>query len=83
LKSQFSTVDVPEYPQRPAAHLNKPTAIKIIGRISHCDTELRAGQRKAASGYAGRLEPVRLAVDGATEETSLPLLVFLTFRRGL
>jgi hypothetical protein len=78
-------VSIPEYPQRPAAHLNSPTAIKINGRTSHCDTELRVGQRKAASGYAGRLELelARPAVDGATEETSLPLLVFLTFRRGL
>jgi hypothetical protein len=74
---------VPEKPQRPAAHLKRPTAIRINGRISHCDTELRAGQRKAARGYAGRLVVERPALEGATEETSLLLLVFLTLRRGL
>ena len=74
---------VPEYPQSPAAHLKSPTAIKIKGRISHCDTELRAGQRKAARGYAGRLVLVRPAEEVVAEDDSLPLLVFLTFRRGL
>src|ERR1700678_3541499 len=49
-KIHHQSVRVPEYPQRPAAHLNKPTTININGRISHCDTELRAGQRNAASG---------------------------------
>jgi hypothetical protein len=75
---------MPEYPQSPAAHLKSPTAINISGRISHCETELRTGQRKAARGYAGLVvADDRELADGATEETSLPLLVFLAFRRGL
>ena len=41
---------IPEYPQSPAAHLKRPTAMRINGRISHCDTELLAGQKKAANG---------------------------------
>jgi hypothetical protein len=53
------------------------------GRTSHCDTELLAGQRRAARGYAGRL-PAERPEDGATDDTSLPLLVVcLALRRGL
>jgi hypothetical protein len=76
--------NVPEYPQRPAAHLKRPAAININGKTSHWDIELRAGQRMAARGYAGlnggdkRPEPV----DGLVEP-SLPFEDFLTFRRGL
>lgn len=75
--------NVPEYPHSPAAQRDRPTAININGKISHRETELRAGHRKAARGYAGRLLLGRPVVDGAFEEGSLPLLVCLTFRRGL
>ena len=34
-------------------HLNRPTAISIKGRTSHCDVGLRAGQKKATRGKAG------------------------------
>jgi hypothetical protein len=78
--------DLPEYPHSPAAHLNKPTAININGRTSHCDM-LRAGQRKAVSGYAGRVVVAadRPVVDDPTEETWLapPFPGFLAFRLGL
>lgn len=43
----------PEYPQRPAAHLNRPTAMRISGRTSHCETEPLVGHRNAARGKEG------------------------------
>lgn len=76
----INTKNLPEYPHRPAAHLKRPTAININGRISHCDTEARAGQSSEAKGYAGFKDPER--VDETAEEISLPLF-FLTLRRGL
>jgi hypothetical protein len=74
--------NIPEYPHRPAAHLKRPTAINIKGKISHCETELRAGQRKAARGYVGLTVEERPLFVG-TAETSLLFEDFLTFRRGL
>ena len=44
---------VPEYPQRPAAHRNRPATIKMAGRISHCVEDVRAGHRNAAKGKDG------------------------------
>lgn len=45
--------DIPEYPQKPVAHLKRPTAIKTNGRITHCEVDFFAGHRNAASGYGG------------------------------
>jgi hypothetical protein len=45
--------NAPEYPQNPAAHLNKPATISIKGSISHCETEPRAGHKNADSGKVG------------------------------
>jgi hypothetical protein len=58
--------------------------MRIKGRTTHCDTELRAGQRKAARGNDGRVVVVRVVEDW-TDETSLPLSLFgfLILRRGL
>ena len=56
--------------------------MNIKGKISHCDTELRAGQRKAARGYVGLTVEDRPVFDEAAE-TSLAFEGFLTFRRGL
>lgn len=69
---------LPEYPHSPEAHLKSPATIKIKGRTSHCDEEVRAGQRKAASGNDG----VRTR---ASDRVSLsePLAGFLALRRGL
>jgi hypothetical protein len=75
---------VPEYPHNPAAHLNSPTAIRINGRISHCDKELLAGHNKAARGYVGLLsEDGRTGSRDVREACSPPLPELLIFRRGL
>jgi hypothetical protein len=68
-------MNLPEYPQRPAAHLKSPTAINIRGRTTHCDVELRADQSKEAKGYVGWFPLVRLAVGdvGVAIEASLSL----------
>ena len=50
-----NALTIPEYPQNPAAHLKSPTTIRITGRTSHCDDELRAGHRNAARGKDGDL----------------------------
>ena len=44
---------LPEYPHSPVHHLNKPTVIKMTGRMTHCEVALLAGQKKDASGKAG------------------------------
>lgn len=51
----------PEYPHKLAPQRNRPTAMRITGRISHCDVPPRAGQRKATSGNAGFASPVVLS----------------------
>lgn len=48
---------VPEYPHRLTAHLKRPTAMRVRGRISHCDTLARAAQRNETSGNAGDCLP--------------------------
>lgn len=45
--------DIPEYPHRPAHHLNRPTTISINGSVTHREVPFRAGQKKATSGKAG------------------------------
>lgn len=52
--------------------------MKITGNNSHCDDEVRAGQRKAASGKAGDL--TRASFRTSLLET---LPVFAALRRGL
>lgn len=86
--AELSVTDdtVPEYAQSPAAHLNNPTTIKINGKTPHCDTELRAGQRKAARGYVGRFPAERTDAVELVAAEEVPLSIgafFLTFRRGL
>lgn len=44
---------VPEYPQSPTHHLNRPTIINTIGMMIHCDVLFLAGQKKAARGKVG------------------------------
>lgn len=68
----------PEYPQRPAAHLNRPTAMRISGRTSHCETEPLVGQRNAARGKEGaRTRTSDLDIWVPSPSPALPL------RRGL
>jgi hypothetical protein len=76
---------LPEYPHNPAAHLNSPTAMRINGRISHCDKELLAGHNRAARGYDGLLEEdARPDPDEDIRGAgSVPFPEPLTFRRGL
>lgn len=58
--------------------------MRINGRTTHCETELRAGQRKAARGYDGRVVVVRSEEEMAVETSlPLPLLAFLILRLGL
>lgn len=52
--------------------------MRITGSTSHCDDELRAGQRKAARGKAG------VRTRGSDRAgLSEPLPGFLSLRRGL
>ena len=44
---------VPEYDQNPVAHRKSPTAIKMSGRVTHCETLPFAGSKKATKGNAG------------------------------
>lgn len=44
---------IPENPQKPTTHLNKPTTIKVNGRMTHCEVDFLAGHKNAASGKAG------------------------------
>lgn len=46
-------IDSPEYPQNPTVHRKRPTVIRIKGRITHWEVDLRAGQRNEAKGKAG------------------------------
>jgi hypothetical protein len=68
-----------EFPYRPATYLNRPTSIGINGRISYYDTELRAGHRRAAGGWLNNLLLTLECPtdDGATDEASFPLLIFV------
>jgi hypothetical protein len=43
----------PEYPQKPVAHLKSPTAIRMSGITTHCDTVPFAGSKKDTKGKAG------------------------------
>lgn len=73
--------NIPEYPQNPIDHRNKPTIIKIQEREVHIDTISRAGCRSdargnvgapAAPGLAIRLRAVvDLAISGDVEMTAL------------
>ncbi len=45
--------DIPEYPQKPVAHLKRPTAMRAKGKITHCEVDFFAGHRNAANGYGG------------------------------
>jgi hypothetical protein len=71
----------PEYPHSPAAHRNKPTIMRMMGRTSHCEDEPRAGQRKAARGKVG----VRTMISGFRRKGLWEGSVegFLVLRRGL
>ena len=44
---------IPEYPHSPVHHLNNPTIISTIGKMTHCEVCFLAGQRKATKGKAG------------------------------
>lgn len=47
----------PEYPQRLTAQRKRPTAMRVRGKISHCDTLALAAHRNETSGNAGDCPP--------------------------